>query len=223
MWFSASDDSRDTARGARSRHPRAETASPDAGQSQSSVADEVELFERLRDGDEGAIDTLYLAYYERLLRFAYTFVRSRPAAEEVVQDVFLALWQRRASVQVWESGAAYLYTAVRNRALKIARHHGVVERTVESASANQIAIATGEPLASPDIRLERNELAAHIARAIANLPARRRLALTLRWRHQLSYADIAVVMGTSVQAVTLLVSRARDEIAALVREHTGQP
>ena len=76
---------------------------------------------------------LFRERYPELCHFVLQFVRSRPVAEELVQDLFLRIWERR---QTWEEelpSRSYLYQAARNRALDHLKH----ERIAERASAYQ--------------------------------------------------------------------------------------
>ena len=66
-------------------------------------------------------------------------------------------------------------------------------------------------------RIEAEEIDDAVTAALAALPERRRLAMTLRWKHDLSAPEIARVLGTTPQAVRHLLMRARDEIAALLK------
>jgi RNA polymerase sigma-70 factor (family 1) len=79
--------------------------------------DELALFNLVKKGNPSAFQTIYNCYWEKL--FAYTFNRLhvRAASEEVVQDVFLALWQKREFIVITGSLSAYLYGATRHRLL----------------------------------------------------------------------------------------------------------
>src|SRR5699024_8383852 len=74
------------------------------------------------EGDRSAFEKIFRAYYRRLYGFAYEYVKSSHDAEDVVQTVFLNIWKQKES---WEPGGTvkqYLFTAVRNRALKEIRN-----------------------------------------------------------------------------------------------------
>jgi RNA polymerase sigma-70 factor (ECF subfamily) len=163
---------------------------------------------RVRVGDEGAFRSLFLSLYEPLWRFAFGCVRSGEAAEELVQAVFLHLWEHRERWDAPHGVRAYLYTAVRNRALNYARHERVV---AEAASEVAGALsALGPRVPRPDEMLEAAEMRAALRHAVATLPERRRLALTLRWQHGMSYGEVATVLGTSAKAAAMQVARALD-------------
>jgi RNA polymerase sigma-70 factor (ECF subfamily) len=188
--------------------------------------DEGELVARIRAGDEGACGALYLRYHEALWRFAYAFVRSRDDAEEMVQEVFLELWRDRARWTVRSSARAWLYAAVRHHALNRLRHERVVARLIAGgasacsgsggAHGGAGAIAMGAPAPDAQDSVEAQELDDAVVRALATLPERRRLAMTLRWKHGLSSAEIAAVLDTTPESVRVLLTRARQELAGLL-------
>lgn len=173
---------------------------------------------RIRNGDEAACEALYLHYHEPLWRFARRYVRSGEAAEEIVHDVFLALWRDRTIWDVSVSARAWLYGAVRHHALNHLRHERVVTRFTEHAGTQDDADVVAMGAAPPDVHeaLEAGDLDAAVSRAIAALPERRRLAMTLRWKHGLSSADIARALGMTDASVRVLLTRARTDLASLL-------
>lgn len=191
-----------------------------------SPPDEAALVVRIRAGDERACETLYLAYHERLWRFAWSLVRRRDVAEEIVQDVFLALWRDRATWEVRTSARAWLYGAVRNHALNHRRHERVVARLMPRPAEHPELVAAiaggvecpamGAPPPDAQEAVEARDLDDAVVRALAALPERRRLAMLLRWKHDLSPAEIARVLDTSPGSVRVLLTRARQELAALL-------
>jgi len=185
---------------------------------------------RIRRGDEAAFESLYLAHHSELWRFAYSYVRSRDVAEELVQDVFLAVWGTRATWEVNTRVRAWLYASVRHLALNHLRHERVVARTIgvgagahpsgldeQTAGVHQLdPMMMGAPPMDQQLSLEAEELAKAVGRAIAALPERRRIAMTLRWKHDMSSLEIARVLGTTPEAVRTLLTRARADLAALL-------
>ena len=191
--------------------------------------EEPNLVARIRGGDEAAFQSLYLAYHDELWRFAYTYVRSHDVAEELVQDVFLAVWGTRATWEVNTRVRAWLYASVRHLALNHLRHERVVARTIgvaghaafgaserTSGGAQLEAITMGTPPMDQQLVLEAEELDEAFVQAISELPERRRIAMTLRWKHDMSSLEIARVLGTTPEAVRVLLTRARSDLAALL-------
>jgi RNA polymerase sigma-70 factor (ECF subfamily) len=159
-------------------------------------------------GDEAAFEALFRAWYPRLADHAWRLLAERDAAEDTVQEVFVALWRGRQRLPEATALAGYLHRAVRNRALNQLR-----------ARKGEVADPDGQmlPAVEPDgpRRLEEQQLDAQLAAALATLPPRTREVFLLSRNQGLTYADIAGTLGISVKTVETLMGRA---IRAL-REH----
>ncbi|MCZ2416609.1 MAG: hypothetical protein LC132_03520, partial [Burkholderiales bacterium] len=70
-------------------------------------------------------DGIYIAYFSRLCRFARTYVLSDEAAENIVQNVFMFLWEKHRIIQIRTNLSAYLYTLVKNKCIDYLRHKKV--------------------------------------------------------------------------------------------------
>ena len=81
---------------------------------------------RVRLGEESAFESLFEAYYASLCDFVQSFLHSAESAEEVVQTVFLRIWEQRATWEPTTGVRAYLFAACRNQALGILKHERVV-------------------------------------------------------------------------------------------------
>jgi RNA polymerase sigma-70 factor (ECF subfamily) len=157
--------------------------------------------------DRRAFEAIFREYYASLCRFAARYVGEPATAEEIVQDLFADLWQRRGA---WEprggSVRAYLLAAVRNRALNLRKRQSV-ERDWERAEAADDVRELHPRPPRADQLLEAAELERQLHAAMESLPERCRLVMHLRWREHLSYAEIAQVMGISVKGVENQLAR----------------
>ena len=160
----------------------------------------------LQQGDDEAFERVFRAYYAPLGTFAFRFVRDAAMAEDVVQDVFAALWSSRRTLAVRTSLRAYLYAAVRNRALNILKHDDVVEDW-ETDESDDDARALHAPPPQPDAILDARILNDELSAAFAALPQRQAEVMRLRWRDELSYAEIAEALGISVKGVEKHLAR----------------
>ena len=161
---------------------------------------------RIALGDAAAFEALFHAFYDRLCDFAESYVRSSHAAEEIVDDVFLALWAGRDRLRPLRSVANYLYVAVRNRALSYLRRGSMERRFAEHEEiAQRDAFADRRNDIEDSIRS--SELFALAERAIDELPERMRETYLLFYRHGRSYAEIAEIMGVSVRTVENQLAR----------------
>ncbi len=177
------------------------------------------LVERVRAGDEAAFELLFKTYYRALCNFLYSYLHSAETAEDVVQSVFLRVWQKRGDWAPVAGARAYLFAACRNSALDHLRHDRIVEQSVaRSRSPRDPDPGSGSPPPDPDTALHASELAEAIGRAVEALPERRRAVVLLRWQHQLTNLEIARALGISEKGVEAHVSRAlaglRDRLSA---------
>ncbi len=150
-----------------------------------------------QDADE-ALVALYTAHYRRLVRLAVLLLHDTAAAEDVVQDAFVAMhgsWRR---LRDRDRADAYLRQAVVNGARSRLRHRAVVEThrpdpPPTPPGPEQVALDTARR--------------AEVMAALRRLPMRQREALVLRYYGELSEAEVADAMGISTGAVKSHVAR----------------
>jgi len=139
---------------------------------------------------------LFQHYYAPLSRYAQRITGEASVAADVLQDVFLKLWERRTTLEVTTSLQALLYTMVRNRALKTHR------RAKWTANVDVAEAAESQPgVGSGAAQLAADDLKKHLHRWVNTLPPRRAEAFSLSRYHGLSYKEIAGVMGVSERTV----------------------
>lgn len=162
--------------------------------------------ERVREGDVHTFERLFRAAHAPLLAFATRYLDDAARAEELLQDLFFDLWRTRADWQVTGSVSAYLYAAVRNRALNLRRRDAVEERWAADEAREEIRALHPTP-SSTDVMLEQTERHTQLAAAMQRLPTRCALVMQMRWHGGLSYAEIAVTLGISIKGVENQLSR----------------
>jgi RNA polymerase sigma-70 factor (ECF subfamily) len=158
----------------------------------------------VQNGDEEAFERMFRAYYPRLCRFAAEYVDSSNRARDLVQDVFLRIWERRREWTLRRSLKAYLYRAVRNRALNVVRHRD----TKQEAEADLEYRTDGRDRRTAADAVHAGALSTEVEEAIAALPERRRIAFLLHRRHGLTYKEIARAMGITPKTVENQIGRA---------------
>lgn len=176
------------------------------------VTPDAELVARIRVGDESAFAELFRAHYSALHRFAVSLVRTTDGADDVVQEVLTAVWAHRAA---WEPSlpiAAYLFRAVRNRAIERLRHDVVIERAEAQALRSGDLLGAGVPSDRPDTAASVHDLEERLAREILQLPERQRTVILLRWHYDLNAADISRVLDISGPAVRKLLAKAETKL-----------
>jgi RNA polymerase sigma-70 factor (ECF subfamily) len=171
------------------------------------VTNDLTHADRIRANDARGLEALFHLYYDPLCRFAEVYVRSPTDAEDLVQGVFVQLWDQRERWVLRGSVQAYLYTAVRNAALNMLKHWLVERRAFEGEDAIP-RIGMPERMPTPHEDAVGHELEQAIDRAIASLPERYRLVITLRAQHQLTVPEIARILDLPVKTAETRAARA---------------
>lgn len=173
----------------------------------------------IREGDEAAYASLFGAYAGLLSSYAYTFVGSRAIAQEVAQDALWKVWERRATLDIRDSVRSYLYSITRNESIDRLRREQLHERWVERAAGEQQVEDSTRHVSPVEEESAASELHAAIEAAIGALPDRAREILLLRWRHQMTYAEIASALGIAHKTVEVHVNRAFRTLRPLLRKY----
>lgn len=168
-----------------------------------------DLVARIRAGDAAAFERLFTAQYEGLTRYAYALLGDLDAARDVVCDIFTGLWSSPARTTWAPAGGPrmYLLTAVRNRCFNTARDTRRHAALIEARHPADLPLPRdlGIPV---DDNLDHEARWPLVTAAIEAMPPLRREAMRLRWIDGLSHAEVAAVMGISINAVYLHLSAA---------------
>ncbi len=173
------------------------------------------LIARLRDSDPSVIDTLVRIYGAVLIQHASRRVGSIDAAYEVVQDVFQRLWSDRATLNITQDIAAYLFWRTRNHALHIAQSARATAQR-EARWAQEMSVAASADYNTGEIAIESAEMRDRIFSALESVPPRCREIFMLVWDDQLSYLEVAKILGISVLTVRNQMSRAVKHLAQIL-------
>ena len=146
---------------------------------------------------------LYLMYYPKLVRFAKEFVVLEEDAENITQDVFTDLWERRDAIDHIENVNAYLFRLVRNRCLDYLKHKVFEQKYAENVQASfeiELKLQSLDRFDVSDIS-EGNEMERLVRDAINSLPKRCRDIFLLSRMKGLKYREISEKLGISVNTV----------------------
>ncbi len=171
---------------------------------------------RLRRSDHAAYTELFQATYDALYRYAWYFTHDQEAAYDVLQDVFLKLWQVRERIDPARSLKALLYQMARNTALNHMRH---AKRHAAEALDETLYEPSETPRPADD--LDASDLETLMQTWIAELPARRREAFMLSRYQGLSHIEIARIMDLAPKTVNNHIVLALQHLRS--RLHLHQP
>lgn len=175
---------------------------------------ESDYLRRLKQDDERAFDALFRHYSALVYRFAYSYLKSRPAAEEIVQECFIKIWEKRAQLRDDVPLKGYLFTTAHHAVLNELRrdqHHLRLH--------GQVAAAAGP--ASVTNEAEYQEMEALYQAALQRLPPKQREVFELSRQQGLSYPEIAARQGVSVKTVEAHIMQALKTLRTYFRLHGG--
>lgn len=150
--------------------------------------------------------TSVLPVSKKLLRFATHFLKDEDLARDVVQDVFLKLWQKREMLAEIENMEAFAMRMTRNHCIDIVRANRVVP--IDADTDRKLK----EETVDVHSKVELSESAGQIRRLIDRLPDLQRNVMHMRDIEQLSYDEIADITGLQVNAIRVNLSRARKKV-----------
>ncbi|MEM8583638.1 MAG: RNA polymerase sigma-70 factor [Bacteroidota bacterium] len=168
---------------------------------QQSTSD-LELLDQLRAGKSEALDALFRRHYVGCCQTADRIVRDHAAAEDVVQELFLWLWNKRSTLPVMQEPKAYLNRAARNRALNWLRDRARIPDS--DGEIPEIPTNASQPID----QLELEELQKRVDAAIDSLPERCRLIYVLCRIEEMPRVEVAQQLGISLKTVENQMTRA---------------
>lgn len=168
-----------------------------------------ELIDRIKDDDEEAFTQIYTQYWKVLLSIAANKLNDLGEAEEIVQDIFVALWKRRKVLEITSSLNNYLAVSVKYRVIKALakRQCRLKYREYQLDHGLFLDNSTQEWL---DFEEMKNEL----SRLVANLPEKCRLVYRMSKESHLSQKQIASDLNISEKTVEAHLSRAVKSLRA---------
>ncbi|MCI0664676.1 MAG: RNA polymerase sigma factor [Acidobacteria bacterium] len=190
---------------------------------------DVELLRLMLAGDGGAFEQLYQRWQSPLYRFALRMSGSETIAEDVTQEVFLALMRDGWQYSERGSFAAYIFAIARHRTwFRLQRERWFVRLDIDEVVDSDDAFTTDRLIAQTDplANLTRDEIVEAVRRAVLALPVHYREVVLLCYLHEMSYAEAAEVIGCELGTVRSRLYRARallaEKLAAMKAADSSQ-
>jgi RNA polymerase sigma-70 factor (family 1) len=177
-----------------------------------------DILDKLASDDQGALKQLYEHYSSSLLQLAYAIVRSKEMAEEVVEDVFIKVWQKRSAIRSLDHFPFYLYTMTKNGSRSYLRkfgHKRLIDLDDVSLPFYQISI-------TPEDLMISGEAIQRINIAINELPTKCRLIFKLVKEDGLKYREVADLLQVNLKTVENQVGIALKRIHSAIKIHLPQ-
>lgn len=185
-----------------------------------SLLNDIQLIDRLKQDDEVALSRIYEKYWQPLYLAAYHVIKDKQICEDIIQELFIKLWNKRQSIEITVSLKAYLYASIRYEVYRQI-HTGNVRGDIYD---NLI-----ERLHTPacDDTIEYKELIDRVSIIVDKLPQKCREVYKLSREENLSHKQIASMLNISAKtvenhltkALRLLRTSLSTEIIMLILHH----
>jgi RNA polymerase sigma-70 factor (ECF subfamily) len=161
---------------------------------------DVELLSRLQDDDQFAFTSIYNKYWENLYAVAYAILKDKAICEDIIQDIFINIWNKRKSMVIKVSLKAYLTASVKHEVFRQLR------KKIESLEIIDDLLI--DPATSPQENIEYKELLEHINFVVNKLSTKCREVFILSREQELSHKEIAVQRNISTKTVENQIGKA---------------
>jgi len=159
------------------------------------MEDDSLFFQKVKEGDEASFEMLFKKYYVRLTHFAYTYVKDQAEAEELVQNTFVRIWEKRENIHLKVSFKSYLYQAVRNGGLNHVRN-------VKNKKSHLTVISSRDhdlPNAENDLNV--NDIKYQLYQALENLPPRCKRIFQMSRLEGMKHSEIAKYLDLKTKTI----------------------
>lgn len=171
---------------------------------------ESKIMAQVAQGNLSSFREIVDRYQKPLMSFVSKFVGDKTMAEDIAQEVFLRVFKAAKDYRPKAKFKTWLFKIAINYCLNEIRFNKNSPQFIDLLELNQAGfLAVAPDRCSPEKEFENRELGNIIRKAIANLPAKQRIAFILQKYNGFSYEEISHIMGRSVSAVESLIQRAR--------------
>jgi RNA polymerase sigma-70 factor, ECF subfamily len=178
------------------------------------------ILDHIKEGNIAAFEKLFKENYPHLCCYAEDFLREKEAAEEVVSEFFLKLWENKKLLDIRQTLTGYLYASIRNNCIKYLEHLKVSQKYSEYAAFTLQNIDLLHPdMSYPLAGLISKEVITEVEEAIESLPPQCGIIFKLSRFEELSYEEIAIHLHISVNTVRTQMSRALQKLRESLKDY----
>jgi len=166
-----------------------------------------DLMDRLKKGDELALNYIYNVYSEQLFISAYNMLKNKELCEDIIQDVFISIWNKREKIQIKTTLKAYLYASVLYKVYDQYRKKNSLIRVELIENFNSQVEYT-----NPETKIIHNELVERINSIVDDLPEKCREVFKMSREEHLSHKEIALKLNISTKTIEAHITIALKKI-----------
>lgn len=164
--------------------------------------------------DASYFESVFRTHYQAMLAYARRYIEDADQADEIVQEVFAQLWEKRMTITIDTSIKAYLFRAVRNHALNLIKHQKVraAHRAYVETHQTDAQIDDSDSMVGTDIRES-------ILAGIASLPPQCAKVFRMNRLEGFKYREIAEQLGISPKTVEAQMAKAMKRMRVFLKDH----
>ena len=170
----------------------------------------IHLFEKLKKGDDAVFEIIYKKYAPRLYYFVYEYIPQKDIVENIIQETFMVLWNKRNDLVVNTNIGAYLYTVTKNNCLYKLRDQKYQRQLFDTTDISEIELKANYTALSnlETSNLTMSEITKIIERTMEQLPPQCRMVFNLSRFEEKKNKEIAEKLNISEKAVEGHITKA---------------
>ncbi|MBA7548347.1 hypothetical protein ES705_40799 [subsurface metagenome] len=179
------------------------------------------ILSKIKHGDREVFRKLFETYYQRLTLYANSYVEDTSVSEDIVQDLFFHLWEKRTELAIFSSISSYLFRAVHNRSIQYLRHKRVTSDFNEKEQLKlkevEILYNTSGDFTFSEIQL--NEIESIVSKTYSSLPEKTKEIFRLSREDHRSYQKIADILKTNTKTVEYHISKTLKTLRMALKDY----
>lgn len=176
-------------------------------------AEEKIIVNEIRKGNKQVYEALFAEYYDSLVRFAQSFVFDQQECEDIVQELFVHIWENSSHINITTSVKAYFYQAIRNKCINYIK-------SIKVKDKNQMMYADAIVNSEEDLEIFDIKLIESVKESIEELPEQMAKVFKLKLVEGKKREEIAEELGVSVNTVKTQLLRAKTKLREMLKERT---
>lgn len=182
---------------------------------------ELSYFDLIKNGDEKAFEAMFRFYYKPLYNYARELLKDEYLAEEVIEDIFVRLWENRTQIKIESSLKSYLFKSTYHNCLNRIKHKEVEDK-YKTFFLHHMPVGESNEALSDEFPLSDilgAELEVMISKAIESLPDQCRQVFMMSRFQQMKHEEIAEKLNISVNTVRTHIARALQKLRIELKDY----
>lgn len=177
--------------------------------------EDIELINKLKEGDEESFRVIVDRYQKYILNICFRFTRSKETTEDLTQEVFIEVYRSINNFRGGSKFSTWIYRIAVTKSLdhlksqKRKKRFGMIKSLFVENDFDNESLLVADSGENPQKKIEQDDRMKILSLALESLPEKQRIAFTLNKYDEMSYQEIAGILGTTISSVESLIHRAK--------------